>query len=486
MKTITEVIENTGRERSTAGASVIAVAGLMLLIFACRSSKQADLSGAKVPDDRTDRRMADPRVGDWPSFRGAHACGVADGQNLPDRWNGETGENIRWKVPIDGLAHSSPIVWGDKLFVTSAISGRADAGLRVGLYGSGDASEDHSVHRWVVLCLDKRDGSILWRQTAHQGVPRSKRHIKATYANCTPVTDGRYVIAHFGAEGLYAYDMDGHFLWKKDLGRMDVGAYDAPDYEWGPASSPVIFRNTVIVQCDTQDESFVLACDLSTGRTVWKTDRDELPSWGTPTIYSGPGRPELVVNGSNHIFGYDPATGSELWRLAGSSKITAPTPVFADDLILVCSGRGPEKPIFAIRAGAKGDISLAEGEKSNEWIAWSVTRRGPYMPTPIIYDGLVYVCQNPGILSCYGLADGDVKYRKRIKHRGAGFSASPVAADGKIYFPSEDGDIFVIRAGPKYEALATNDMAEVVMATPALSDGTMYVRGQYHLFAISR
>ena len=456
---------------------------LLSVATTVRGQEQSKNLSSGVPDE-TAKTARDVH---WPSFRGRFASGVADQQNLPIEWDARKGKNIRWKTPIPGLAHSSPIVWGDKLFVTSAVSGEPTAEtIRHGLYGDGTASSDQSVHRWILYCLEKKSGRIVWERQAHTGVPRSKRHIKATYANCTPVTDGRFVIAHFGAEGLFAFDMDGNRLWKKDLGDLDVGAYDAPGYEWGPASSPIIYRNLVIVQCDTQGESFILACDIRTGATVWRTARDELPSWGTPTIFPARERTELVTNGSKFIRGYDPLTGRELWRLGGSSKITAPTPIFADDLIIVCSGRRPEKPIFAIRRGASGDISLKKDETSNRSIAWSKTRSGPYMPTPIIYSGLLYTCQNNGVLTCYDVKSGEEKYRRRIEHAGGGFSASPVAADGLIFLPSEDGEVFVIKAGSEFQLMATNHMGEVLMATPALSEGTMYMRGRHHVFAIGQ
>jgi outer membrane protein assembly factor BamB len=267
---------------------------------------------------------------------------------------------------------------------------------------------------------------------------------------------------------------------------MDVGAYDLPSYEWGSASSPIIYDGKVFVQCDQQRGSFLLAADLSTGKTVWKTERDELPSWGTPTIYPDKKRPELITNGSNFIRGYNPATGAELWRLGGSSKITAPTPVFAEGLIIVASGRAPERPIFAIRAGAGGDITLREGETSNRFVAWSKTRRGGYMPTPLIYRGQVYVLNNDGLLGCYDLPTGAERYLERIPQRSFGFSASPVAADGKIYLAGEDGLVFVLQAGPSLKLLATNAIGEPLMATPALSDGVLYVRGSRHLFAVGK
>ena len=425
---------------------------------------------------------------EWPAFRGQAASGVADGLSLPDTWNVGTGQNIRWKVAIPGLAHSSPIVWGDRVFVTTAISSRPDATFKPGLYGEGTAAEDRTVHKWVVMAVDVRTGRTSWQQTAYEGTPREKRHIKATYANATPVTDGRYIVAFFGSQGLYAFDMAGRPIWKKDLGVLNTGAYDLKEYEWGTASSPIIYKNLVIVQCDTQDESFLLAADIATGKTVWKSVRKELPSWGTPTVYPArDGSPaELVTNASNYIRGYDPDTGQERWRLGGSSKITAPTPIFSGDLIIVASGRAPERPIFAIRPGAQGDITLKAGETSNPHVAWSRTGRGSYMPTPLVYEGVLYVLANQGLLDAYALTNGSEVYRQRIPHQGSGFSASPVAADGKLYLSSEDGDIFVVKAGSAFEIVGRHAMGEPLMATPALAADTMYVRGERHLFAISR
>ena len=427
-----------------------------------------------------------PSTAQWPSFRGPYASGVADGLDLPDTWNAETGENVRFKTEIPGLAHSSPIVWGDKLFLTTAISSDPGASFKPGLYGSGEASADRSVQDWQIICLDRRDGKILWHKTAAVGVPKDKRHIKSTYANATPATDGKIVVALFGSEGLSAFTVDGEFLWRIDLGRLDVGAYDLPSYEWGSASSPIVHDGKVFVQCDQQKGSFLLAADLKTGETLWRTERDELPSWGTPTIFPDAHRPELITNGSNFIRGYNPATGAELWRLGGSSKITAPTPVWAEGLIVVASGRAPERPIFAIRAGAEGNITLHDGETSNRFIAWSKTRRGGYMPTPLIYRGLVYVLNNDGLLGCYDLATGAEHYLDRIPHRSYGFSASPVAADGKIYLAGEDGIVFEIEAGPALKLLATHSIGEPLMATPALSSGTMFLRGNKHVFAIGK
>lgn len=438
-------------------------------------------AGAKAPS-----RVASNAKGSWPSFRGPQAAGIADGQNLPDQWNGKTGENILWRTPVPGLAHSSPVVWGNLLFVTSAVSTDPKATFRPGLYGDGDASKDRSQHRWMLYAIDKSSGKIVWEKAAHQGEPLEKRHIKSTYANSTPATDGKIVVTWFGSQGVHAYDFNGKFLWKVDVGRVDMGAYDIPTYEWGPASSPIIWNDLVIVQCDTQADSFLLALDAATGKTVWKTDRDEIPSWGTPTVMTTSAGPQLVANASNFIRAYDPRTGKELWRLGRSSKITAPTPIFSDDLIVVVSGRGPERPIFVVRPNARGDVTPAEGKTSNESVVWSRTGRGSYMPTPLIYNGILYVLGNSGLFDAYNLKTGEEVYRQRLPTIGSGYSASPVAADGKIYLSNEDGEILVIGAGDKFTHIATNSMGELLMATPALSDGVMYVRSANSLFAIGK
>jgi len=437
-------------------------------------------AAATKPKGKTDP------TGSWPSFRGAQAAGFVDGQNLPERWSGATGENVLWRTPIPGLAHSSPIVWGDQLFVTSAVSTDPKATFRPGLYGDGDASKDRSPHRWMLFALDKRTGKILWERIAHQGEPLEKRHIKSTYANSTPATDGRVVVTWFGSEGVHAFDLNGRLLWKVDLGRLDVGAYDIPTYEWGPASSPIIWNGLVILQCDTQTDSFILALDELTGKTVWKTDREELPSWGTPTVAVTATGPQLVTNASNFIRGYDARTGAELWRLGGSSKITAPTPLFANGVFIVASGRGPERPIFVVRPDARGDVTLRDGKTNNEAIVWSRTGRGSYMPTPLVYNGILYVLGNNGLFDAYKLETGEEIYRQRLPVIGSGFSASPVAADGKIYLSNEDGEMLVISAGEKFAHLGTNSMGELLMATPALSQGVMYVRSASSVFAIGR
>ncbi len=439
-------------------------------------------AGARPPS----RPDPDRTAHNWPSFRGPAASGTAEQQNLPERWDLKTGENILWRTPISGLAHSSPVIWGDRIFITSAVSSKPNASFRPGLYGDGDASDDRSRHRWMISAVDKKSGKMLWERAAYEGEPLEKRHIKSTYASATPATDGRIVVAWFGSQGIHAYDIKGNFLWKVDIGRIDLGAYDIPTYEWGPASSPIIWNGLVIIQCDTQTDSFLLALNADTGETVWKTEREEIPSWGTPTVAMTPSGPELVTNASNFIRGYDPRTGKELWRLGGSSKITAPTPLFSGEFFVVASGRGPERPIFVLRPGMKGDLTLPAGSTTSDAIVWSRTGRGSYMPTPLIYKGVLYVLANNGVFDAYELSTGKEIYRERLANIGSGFSASPVAADDKIYLSSEDGDVLVISAGSTFKQIGTNSIGELLMATPALSEGVMYIRSSASLIAVGR
>jgi outer membrane protein assembly factor BamB len=418
----------------------------------------------------------------WPSFRGPGASGIVEGK-APQTWDATKGVNIVWKTEIPGLAHSSPVIWGDRVYVTTAVSSDAKAVFRHGLYGDVDPSPDVSKHSWRIYCLDKRTGKIIWERVAHEGVPKTKRHPKSSQASATPATDGKHVVAFFGSEGLYTYDADGKLLWKQDLGSLNAGWFYDPDYEWGIGSSPIIYKNLVIVQCDIQKNSFIAAYDINDGHRVWLTSREEIPSWGTPTIYEGQPRAELITHATKFIRAYDPMTGKELWRLSGNSEVTTPTPFVAHNLIFITNGYRVIQPIYAIRAGGSGDITLKDGQDSSDFIAWSKKRGGPYMSTPVVYGDYLYVCSMQGIIACYNAKTGARLYQQRLGEGGA-YTASPVAADGKVYFTSEDGDVFVVKAGPKYELLATNPIGEVCMASPALSDGMILVRAEHHVFAI--
>jgi outer membrane protein assembly factor BamB len=379
----------------------------------------------------------------WPSFRGPLASGVSDARPLPTHWDVEKGVNLRWKTPIPGLAHSSPIVWGNRVFLTSAVAAPGPAPE-----SREDIIHDTLPHSWRLYCLDKTTGRILWERVAHEGVPRAKRHAKASQANATPVTNGQVVVALMGSEGLFAYDFKGRLLWKRDLGLMDPGWYRHPEIVWGHAASPIIYKHLVIVQCDAHSQSFIAAYHLKNGQQVWRVERGEITTWSTPALYEGPRGAELIANGGHFIRAYDPLTGKELWR-------------------------------YALRPGGRGDIS---GLENNPHLAWHSPKGSPYTPTPVIYGDYLYACGDNGVLSVFHAKTGAQVYQERLP---SSFSASPVAGDGKLFFPSEDGDVFVVKAGAKFERLATNAMGEALMATPALSDGMILLRGQRHLFAIA-
>ena len=416
----------------------------------------------------------EPRPGvDWPQFRGAHARGVADGFGAPIRWNAETGENILWKTPIPGLGHSSPVIWGDFVCLTTADSGQTDE-LKVGLYGDIEPVANNTTQSWEVRCLDKTTGAERWTARVHQGMPAIPRHPKATHANSTLATDGIHLVAMLGSEGLYGYD----------LGVLDSGYFAAPTALWGFAASPVIHDDLVVIQADILSGSFLAAFDVATGDEVWRTVRDDVPTWSTPTVHVVDDRAQIVVNGFHHIGGYDLATGRELWRMAGGGDIPTPTPVVDDGLIFITNAHGREAPIFAINEGASGDITPGDGVSSTDHLVWSQRRGGGYMQTPVVYDQLLYNCRDNGVLSVYEPRTGRRLYQQRIGGGGSGFSASPVAADGKVYFSSEDGSIYVVKAGPEFEVLAENPMGETLMATPALSEGVMYIRTRGHLVAV--
>jgi outer membrane protein assembly factor BamB len=423
--------------------------------------------------------------GNWPSFRGTNAAGVADGHPLPAEWSVPDSRNVRWKTPIPGLGHSSPVVWGGRVYVATSISGADKVELKVGLYGDIGSVNDTSVHRWLIYALDGASGKILWERTATSGVPKIKRHPKATHANTTLATDGQYLVAFFGSEGLYCFDLDGKLIWRKDLGVLDSAFYVVPEAQWEFASSPVIYKDKVLVQCDVLKGSFIAAFSVKDGRELWRTDRDDVPTWGTPTVHVDGGRAQMIVNGYKHAGAYDVETGKELWRLQGGGDIPVPTPVVAHRLVFLTSAHGPLAPIYAIRLDASGDISLKPGETSNQFVAWSYAREGAYMSTPVVYGDYVYSIRTNGVLICYHARTGERMYQTRLGGGTSGFSASPVAGDGKIFIASEDGDVYVVKAGPAYVLLATNAMGDVCMASPALSKGVMYLRTKSQLVAVA-
>jgi outer membrane protein assembly factor BamB len=421
----------------------------------------------------------------WPSFRGPNARGVADDKPLPTTWNLARGENIRFQTPLSGLGHSSPVIWGDRLFLTTAVSGAENPELKVGLYGNIEPVNDETPHSFRVLCLDRNTGAILWDREAFRGVPKIKRHPKATHANSTAATDGRYVIAFFGSEGLYCFDIDGNPKWRRDLGVLDSGYYVVPAAQWEFGSSPVIHGEHVLVQCDVQKGSFVAALSLQDGSDAWRTPRDEVPTWSTPTVHVGPERRQVICNGFRHAAGYDLDSGKELWHLTGGGDIPVPTPVVADDLVFLTNAHGRLAPIYAIKLGATGDITPTNTPRDKASLAWWQPKGGNYMQTPLVYRDLLYMCRDNGVLTCHEARTGAEKYGRRLGGGWTGFTASAVAGDGKVYLTAETGEIHVLRAGPEYDLLATNEMGEICMATPAIADGTIYVRTDKHLVAIA-
>jgi outer membrane protein assembly factor BamB len=418
----------------------------------------------------------------WPQFRGAGASGIGTG-TPPLHWDVEKGENVLWKAEIPGLGHSSPVIWGDRIFVTSAVPASGNASLKVGLYGNIEPVEGEGPQAFTVYCLDRKSGKILWQRAAFSGQPKIKRHPKSTHANPTPATNGKTLVVSFGSEGLFAYDLDGNQLWKKDFGVLDSGFYMVPAAQWGFASSPIIYEGKVIVQADVQKNSFLTALDLATGKELWRTTRSDVPTFGTPAVVpytAGEARAmQVVVNGWKQTGGYDLATGKELWKLKGGGDIPVPTPVIMDGLIIITSAHGGERPIYAIRTDATGDLTT-----DSKSMAWVQQRAGNYMQTPLLHDGLGYFCYDNGVLTVYQLSSGEKVYQQRLGLGTAGFSSSAVIAGDHLYVTNEEGHAYVLAPGRDYKLLAENEFGETVMSTPAISDGVLYIRARKHLIAI--
>jgi len=419
----------------------------------------------------------------WASFRGTGAAGSADGQGAVAEWDIASGKNVRWKTPIPGISTASPIVWGNRVYIATAVSA-TDNSFRTGLYGDTAPVNDVSEHSWKLYALDAQSGKIVWEREVHKGIPRTKRHPKSSQASSTPVTDGRRIAVLFGTAGILAtYDTNGRLLWKKDLGLIDSGWFFDITHQWGHSSSPIIYQDSVIIQVDRQKDSYLAAYDLASGKEIWRASRpDEIPTWGTPTIATGKLGDELITNGTK-VRGYDPETGKLRWSLAPNSEITIATPVVSGGLVYVTGGYPPARPIYAIRPGFSGDISLAKDATSNDAIAWSNDREGVYIPTPIVYRGLLYTLNINGIITAYDAQTGERVYRARVGNGGS-FSASPIAADGRLYFATEDGEVFVAKAGREYVQLSKQDMKEVIMATPAISNGLIVLRTIKHVYGI--
>ncbi len=336
----------------------------------------------------------------WPGYRGYMASGVLDNANLPNTFNFEKKINVKWKIEVPGLGISSPVIWDNKLFLTTAISEADKAGFKPGLYGDVTPVKDSSVHEWKVYCIDKNTGKIIWERTACKGVPKMKRHPKSTHANTSIATDGNHVVAFFGSEGLYCYDVTGKLLWQKSFGVLRSVFFIMKNAEWEFASSPIIYNGAVIIQCDVMENSFVAAYDVETGAELWKTSRDEYPGWCTPNIYTNGGKAYVALNGYKLRAGYDIGTGKEVWRMSGGGDIQIPTPIIGKDLIYFNSAHGQSSPIIAVKTNATGDITLKKGDTANVFVQWSMSRGGSYLHTLLLYHDRLYNFNWNGTVNC--------------------------------------------------------------------------------------
>jgi outer membrane protein assembly factor BamB len=345
--------------------------------------------------------------------------------------------------------------------------------------------DDLSEHSFRLYALDAGSGRILWEREVHRSPPGAKRHLKSSQANSTPATDGQRVVVLFGTVGvLAAYDLDGRALWRRDIGTLDCGDDVFGNTQWGHASSPLIHKDSVIIQADHKGRSFLAAYRLTDGSELWNTPRDEASTWSSPNILPAASGDEVVTNGQT-IRGYDAATGKLLWTLAPNSQNVVASPVVGNGLAFVTGGYPPVRPIYAIRPGQRGDLSLPAGRTSSASLAWSHERGGSYIPTPLPYAGHLYTLSNNGVLACYRAETGEQVYQVRVGTGASAFSASPVAADGRLYVTSENGEVHVLRAGVEQASLARNDIGEIVMATPAISGGLMVFRTLGHVVGVA-
>lgn len=406
----------------------------------------------------------------WPQWRGPFATGVSRRADPPLEWS-ET-KNIRWKIEIPGRGSASPVVWGDRLFVVSAVpvgvTGAASHEPRVGI-------EPRDVHRFILLAIDRRTGRVVWERTAREERPREPSMKDGTWASSSAITDGRRVFAFFESSGLYAYDMEGTLLWQKSLGEKKMFA-DVGE----SGSTPVLYGDRLVIAWDHQGSSFVVALDARTGDEIWRAGRQEVDAWATPLVVEHEGRAQVVTAAEKRVRSYDLETGKLVWESAGLTMNPIPSPVAEDGMVFATAGfRGSD--LKAIRlADAKGDIT---GSKA---IAWTLDRDTPYVPSPLLYDGVLYLLKsNSGILSAFNAKTGQPHYQVQ---RLAGLSevySSPVGARGRVYITSRDGTTLVIRHGAKYEVLATNRLDDGFDASAALVDGNIYLRGYQYLYNIA-
>lgn len=416
----------------------------------------------------------------WPQFRGADSRGIGSHQNLPDRWS--TTENIAWKQDLPGRGWSSPIVWGDRIFLTTVVSAGKPEEPKKGLYFGGNRPTPPDVEQeWIVVCMDLSTGKPIWQKTVHTGKPLSAIHLKSSFASETPVTDGERVYCYFGNLGLYCFDFDGHEVWKREF------KPNKTRFGWGTAASPVLHEGRLYLVNDNDEDSYLLSLDAKTGNEIWKVARDEKSNWSTPYIWQNEKRTEIVTLGSGKVRSYD-LDGKLLWWLRGMSSITIATPYQYQGLLYFSSGYVQDnlRPIYAIRPGAEGDISLSEGASSNNFISWSQSKAAPYNPTSIVYEDRLYVLHDRGLFACYDARDGREIYPLQRIPEGRAFTSSPWAYDGKIFCLNEDGVTFVIKAGDQFELLHENKLADddMCMATPAIAGDRLLIRTAARLYCV--
>jgi outer membrane protein assembly factor BamB len=413
----------------------------------------------------------------WPQFRGP-AAGVAEGKGLPGEWS--TTKNVVWKIDVPGRGWSSPVVWGERIFLTTVVRDGTVEEPKKGLYFGGERPKPSTdEHHWIVLCLDWKTGKTLWQREVHKGPPAGPIHVKNTYASETPITDGERVYAPFGNVGLFCFDLNGKELWSQKWGSFKMR------YGWGTAASPVLHQGRLYVVNDNDEKSYLVALDAKTGREIWKIERDEKSNWATPFVWDNGKRVELVTSGTKRVRSYD-LDGKPLWELDGMSSIAIPTPFARHGLLYVSSGYVMDKkrPVFAIRPGAAGDISLKEDETSNGSVAWFQKSAGPYNPSPLVYGDYLYVLYDMGTLACFDALTGKPVYDRQRLHAQAGFTVSPWACGGKIYCLDEDGETHVVQAGPEFKELGRNRLDEMCMATPAVLRGNLLIRTMTKLYRI--
>ena len=416
----------------------------------------------------------------WPQFRGPQSMPVAEDPTLPDTWS--TTENVVWKVDIPGSGWSSPVVWGDTIFLTSVISSVDGEKPKKGLYFGGERKPPADEHRWMVYAIDFKTGKIKWEREVNRGVPPASRHLKNTFASETPATDGERVYAYFGNMGIFCFDMKGKLLWSQKWGPFKTR------FGWGTAASPVLYKDNIYMVNDNDDKSFMIALNKKTGEQVWRVDRAEGSNWATPYVWENEMRTEIVTPGTRSIRSYD-LNGKLLWEMQGMSSISIPTPFSKFGLVYISSGYVMDslRPVYAIKPGASGNISLKAGEKNNQYIAWFQPQAGPYNPTPLIYGDYYYTLLDRGFFTCHDAKTGQEVYGKqRIDPAAGAFTSSPWAYNGKIFCLSEDGDTFVIEAGKEYKLLRKNSLDEMCMATPAIARGSLIIRTASKLYRITK